>query len=193
MEFRLTYQGQLLSTRVWVDDGNPLPPDKKAAHKHAIRRHFHPQLKRIAALRMPHWFHVTDPAWGRSDERIANEHAVEPFRWFPLVRTDRPLYTSLSILYLRTGSQNGPLSSADLDNRVKTLIDALKIPKPNELPKGAKPEADEDPFYVLLKDDNLVTHLSVETDVLLDPTDASLGETDSRVVIAVKVSGVGGL
>ena len=84
---------------------------------------------------------------------------------------------------------------SDLDNRVKTLIDALKIPKKRELPDKAAPDLarDEDPFYVLLEDDSLVTHLSVETDVLLDPTDPNLGDEDSRVVIAVKVSGIGSL
>jgi hypothetical protein len=193
VEFRLTYQGPLKSTRIFVDQGGGAPPDEKARHKHSIRRHFHPQLKRISELRMPHWYEVTDPNWGRHDERIATKFAENGFRWLPLVRCDRPLYCSLSILYLRTGSQGGPLSRSDLDNRVKTLIDALKIPKRRELPNDARPDQDQDPFYVLLEDDSLVTHLSVETDTLLDPTDPDLGDQDSRVVIAVNVSGIGGL
>jgi hypothetical protein len=193
VEFRLTYQGPLKSTRVFVDPGGGAPSDDKALHKHSIRKHFHPQLKRISELRMPHWYRVTDPNWGRTDERIATRFAENGFRWLPLVRSDRPLSCSLSILYLRTGSQGGPLSMADLDNRVKTLIDALKVPKRRELPNDARPDQDEDPFYVLLEDDNLVTHLSVETDTLLDPTDPNLGDLDSRVVIAINVSGVGGL
>jgi hypothetical protein len=195
VEFRLTYQGSLRSTRTFVDQGNGAPPDDKARHKHAIRRHFHSQLKRIAQLRMPHWYVVTDNNWGRHDQRIADQFAKNGFRWLPLVRSDRALNCSLSILYLRKNAQGGPLSNADLDNRVKTLIDALKIPKRRELPSDAAPDParDEDPFYVLLEDDSLVTHLSVETDVLLDPTDPDLGDEDSRVVIAVSVSGVGGL
>jgi hypothetical protein len=35
----------------------------------------------------------------------------------------------------------------DIDNRLKTLLDALKVPNlPNALPTGAVPEADESPL-----------------------------------------------
>src|SRR5258708_21495007 len=40
MRFRLTYEGNLLSNK-------PHDRAKRAAHKHAIRRRFHPQLKRL--------------------------------------------------------------------------------------------------------------------------------------------------
>jgi hypothetical protein len=45
---------------------------------------------------------------------------------------------------------------------------------PNELGAGTasgqvSPESDEDPFYVVLQDDKLITHLSVITDTLLEP------------------------
>jgi hypothetical protein len=62
------------------------------------------------------------------------------------------------------------------------MIDALRRPRSqNELVgDDAKPGPDEDPFFVLLEDDSQVSHLSVETDTLLDP--ASLDDFDQRKV-----------
>lgn len=39
----------------------------------------------------------------------------------------------------------------------------------NELPSGDMPGVNEDPFFCLLEDDNLVTRLAVVTDRPLDP------------------------
>jgi len=58
--------------------------------------------------------------------------------------------------------------SGDIDNRLKTLLDALKMPDPGSLPRGASPNSDESPFFCLLQDDNLITSLDVTTDRLLD-------------------------
>ena len=50
------------------------------------------------------------------------------------------------------------------------MLDALKVPNdPGALPKDASPAADEDPFFCLLEDDNLVTSLNIKTDRLLEP------------------------
>ena len=73
----------------------------------------------------------------------------------------------------------------DIDNRVKTLFDALRMPSLDELPKRDVPKRGEEPFYVLLEDDALVTGFSVITDRLLIPT-ASEGQVE--LIIHVKVS-----
>jgi hypothetical protein len=58
----------------------------------------------------------------------------------------------------------------DIDNRIKTLFDALTIPRhPNALPSGATPTESQQPFFCLLEDDNLVTSVSVHTAQLLEP------------------------
>ena len=87
----------------------------------------------------------------------------------------------LHILMLRHGGKGGVLT--DIDNRLKTLFDALQIAqRPEDIPKNAdgsrlKPAEGETPFYVLLENDHLITAVSVETDTLLervrDPTDLS--------------------
>ena len=63
----------------------------------------------------------------------------------------------------------------DIDNRLKTLFDALRIPKVGET---AEPqEGGISPFYCLLQDDSLINHISVTTDILLldvDPNHVQL-------------------
>jgi len=46
--------------------------------------------------------------------------------------------------------------------------------KENELPKDDIPTDQENPFFCLLEDDNLITHLSVTTDRLLEPIEDPL-------------------
>jgi hypothetical protein len=58
--------------------------------------------------------------------------------------------------------------SGDIDNRLKTLFDALKIPTPNEEYGKRSRHEDEEPFFCLLADDKLITKVAVETDQLLD-------------------------
>lgn len=63
-------------------------------------------------------------------------------------------------------------SGGDIDNRLKTLLDALKMPKePNEIPRDDTPETDENPFYCLLEDDGLITKLSIDTAQLLEKSE----------------------
>lgn len=44
----------------------------------------------------------------------------------------------------------------------------MRIPKANEIPSGDCPQKGENPFFCLLEDDALVTHISVTTDRLLE-------------------------
>jgi hypothetical protein len=58
----------------------------------------------------------------------------------------------------------------DVDNRIKTLLDALKVPNdPSALPDGISLTEDEDPLFCLFEDDNLITSLAIKTDRLLEP------------------------
>jgi hypothetical protein len=81
----------------------------------------------------------------------------------------------------------------DVDNRLKTLFDALRMPSgPSELGAGTSkgqvgPTPDQDPFYVLLEDDKFITHLAVTTDMLLDPVPGVPPDTAVRLVLNVTV------
>ena len=86
-------------------------------------------------------------------------------------------------------------SARDLDNRIKTLIDALTwVPHKDGGPiddegNPVKPGPGEDPFfYVLLDDDRQVTHLEVETDTALSPSpEKPEDESFVRLVITVEI------
>lgn len=190
LEFRLTYDGKLVSTRSKPEPGYIT---SKPDHKHEIRKRFHKQLKRLWGEHpgLANWSGADrDPNLNHGPtklETITAKYGTPKFNWAPLVTPEICVNCKLDILYLRNGARGGVISTADLDNRVKTLLDALKVPKPGEILASESPDEDEDPFFVLLSDDALVTHLSVESDRLLDPTDPALGDVDSRVVIRVKL------
>jgi hypothetical protein len=122
-------------------------------------------------------------------EHVASLHRENGYQFVPLVREEISLRCSLDILFLRRDFPLGVISAGDLDNRVKTLIDALRKPhNANELRGNEKPGPGEDPFFCLLEDDDLVTGLSVEADMLLDPPpsgDAGLSQV--KLVISVEL------
>lgn len=188
MEFRLTYSGMLKAHR----DDKRLP--ERSLHVHDIRRKFHQQLKK---LRSDHPVFRPDTIGF-----IVNEDSVMPppmdqifnhdeFRWQPIVTEANGLICKLDVLLLRAGAPGKVLH--DVDNRLKTLFDALRKAKgPQELGGGTSQgmltaQADEDPFFVLLEDDRLITHVSVTTDMLLEPVDSCPPDEAVRLVVDVTV------
>ena len=83
----------------------------------------------------------------------------------------------------------GVSSSGDIDNRLKTFFDALRLPKnATELGDYAVPLDDETPFFCLPEDDSLITRVSVETDLLLDPPKAEPVDIHQvRLIVTVNI------
>ena len=80
------------------------------------------------------------------------------------------------------------ISAGDLDNRLKTLFDALRIPVPNERYSERNVADDEKPyFFCLLEDDRLITKVSVETDQLLELVRPDANAEDVLLVITVRL------
>ena len=105
----------------------------------------------------------------------------------PLVREEFSLLCSIDILFLRPGIPGTVLKSADIDARLKTIFDALRMPQnDNELGDSLAPDDGEDPFYCLVTDDKLFTHVSVATDALLEPINCD--DHDAKLIIDVKIS-----
>jgi hypothetical protein len=72
----------------------------------------------------------------------------------------------------------------DLDNRLKVLFDALRMPDmENELPEGAQPTDDQYPLFCLLQDDKLITAVRMESERLLDVPPGS-----PEVKLAIRVT-----
>jgi hypothetical protein len=173
MKFRLTYEGRLQA------NGSP-------DHKHEIRKAFHPQLKRLWEVE-PNLKSWRFPESLSQIEIFADQFSRLDYHFVPLTTPNMSLIASLEILFLRPDLPGSVIQSGDIDNRLKTLFDALKMPScKNDLGRYLTPGTDEDPFFVLLEDDNLISHVAVETDVLLQPTPSANGNflpNDARLVI----------
>lgn len=194
MQFRLTYEGILLASS---------KEDTRAEHKHDIRRKFHPQLKRlweVSLLRNSRERHhcpfpgaiiSVDPGQKWPGPSRAEKLAVRFFRnnyhFVPLVTEDLSVYCGIDILFLRPDVPGTVIRSGDIDNRLKTLFDALRMPKEaQEIPSDRKfPGKDEEPFYCLLEEDKFISKITVETDVLLEPSGKDWDQNDARLVITV--------
>jgi hypothetical protein len=196
MEFRLTYNGPLYSTQ---GDPPPNQQDKRAGHKHVLRKTFHKQLRRLWEITpylkneggIPHlrakWNAFGGPGGEPHDiRRLSEKHAHFGFKFVPLITYDMDLLCGLDVLFLRPDKPGHVMWAGDLDNRIKTLIDALRIPKANERYDQMTQEADETPFFCLLEEDELVTKLSIESDQLLEFESPS-NMDEVRLVITVRV------
>ena len=72
---------------------------------------------------------------------------------------------------------------------MKTIFDALRIPSgKSELGGYNTPQNGENPFFCLLEDDSLISHASIETDTLLQPTGNDSDNNDARLVVTVRLS-----
>jgi hypothetical protein len=76
------------------------------------------------------------------------------------------------------------MNQGDIDNRLKTLFDALRYPKlPQELDDTPQDIA-ASPCYCLLSDDKFIDQLSVTTDRLLTPSPSAAAD---YVVVVIHV------
>ena len=118
-------------------------------------------------------------------EQVADEHAMCGFRFVPLVEKDAAC--ALDVLLLFRSEPHRLLNNAgDLDGRVKTLLDGLRKPQQCDEVTGQTPAEDEDPFYVLLEDDHVVTELNVTTDRLFAPLEQGESPRDAVAVLRVR-------
>jgi hypothetical protein len=195
MQFRLTYEGRLLGAS---------RDNTRADHKHDIRMKLHPQIKRqwdvhlwldqLRSLRYPDYSMaisgqtIMNPAWAHHPtyfEHMERNHQHHDRNWIPLVTDDMGLTCAVDILFLRPGARGGLLNVGDIDGRLKTLFDALAIPRSAS---GLPPhDPATGPVYVLLNDDRHISHVAVETDELLEPTGPDAGRNDARVIITVNI------
>jgi hypothetical protein len=106
---------------------------------------------------------------------------VSDIAFVPLVRESYALGCSLSILFMRNEPVGRVYHGGDLDNRIKTLLDALTIPQANQVCADTERE-----MHVLLEDDSRVTGVSVDTCQLLSNPDKPKNEV--RLVIGVTVT-----
>ncbi len=175
MEFRLVYKGLLPSQKSGGGGA-------RNQEKHQIRLAMHEQLKLLWREHplLKGWFNRV------SLDRDARTHIDElgdkfqkcKFRFLPLVNNVSGLACSLDILFLRRDPPGTPIiSGGDMDNRLKVLLDGLKMPREcGQIPSKWKQDPTHDPLFCLMEDDNLITEIKVTSDRLLVP----LGKDEHR-------------
>lgn len=195
IRFRLLYSGPLLGAS---------KSDTRSAHKHEIRKHFSPQLKRLWGNKDPlcYWLQANGSqarlAKGESSgysaedmeicriagiEAVANKWRIQNGRFIPLITADLVARCRIDILFLRPEDQNYIIQGGDLDNRLKTLFDAFRMPKPNE-----ECGNDAEPCFVLLEDDSLISEVAIIADnLLMLPNESEVKINDAFLVIDVQV------
>ena len=207
MQFNLLYSGPLHST------GNR---GGAVDEKFAIRRTVHAQLSRLWSTN-PNLMRMADMI-GRRDyaEEINREHIPDPpalqvsdaimrglttmgrnwsrhgFNYVPLVTADLCLRCALDILFLRVEERDYVLRGGDIDGRLKTLFDGLRMAREaNELPAGTVQGGDEDPMFVLLENDDLISEVNIDAGQLLRlPQEKPLDEHDVYLQITVRLNPV---
>jgi hypothetical protein len=123
----------------------------KPNHKHMLRRHFHHQLATL-------WKQeplIGQPNLLKERTKKGNYSLLRPlgaFIFVPLISNEMNVIAELNITMLRPESPGNLIThGGDVDNRLKTLFDALTMPQhENAIPKGVTPDGDEIPFYFLL-------------------------------------------
>jgi hypothetical protein len=201
MRLTLTYEGELSAS------GNSPKPEEKWK----IRRFLHPQLAELwqtnAILkRMEKTAHV--PVSG-SYFTLEEHHSITPVpppdtsnlkylfepipvagnHFVPLIRESMALICELDILFLRKEEPGALIKQGgDLDNRIKTLFDGLRMPDKDEMSFAMGPM--ENPFYCLLQNDSLIAAESVKTGQLLTRPSGSVHEVKLIINVVIKVTHV---
>lgn len=190
MEFTLKYRGPL-------PGGNAAG---KVEYKHALRKAFHKQLadywQRDSRLRdlKPKEFQAARKSERYKYDVVRPVQGTQNFffhfkcsgiEFVPLVIRIRYMECHLAIDWHRHDPPGTILSeSGDIDNRLKTLFDALRMPQhESELPVGCKHRGG--PFFCLLEDDSLITRLSVNTSQILGK--GQYGPNDVELTLNVTV------
>jgi hypothetical protein len=176
MQFRLLYEG-------------PIAPRRRSHPKdiHRIRMDLHPQLKALWQYKPlsldTHQRHLREAA---NPGEVAILERSNNVLFAPLVTQKNNLACELSIAFLRQQPPGQLLGEGgDIDNRLKTLLDALRMPNTAEAQQAQiDTQPDDDPVHCLLQDDALVTKVSVETDRLLRP---ATDQFDLVAIIQVRV------
>jgi hypothetical protein len=198
VQFRLLYSG------------NQLLANGDARQKQIIRRTFHSQLKQLWSsnqnleqlsinrgnshlkftfqeqISLSHRQFRADEAKASFLKHEGDRWQRGAFRFLPLVEERYCLRVSIDILFLRPDRHPLIKAGGDLDNRLKTLFDALRVPDTTD--GLGSPLEGEDPFFVLLQDDSLISEIRVDTDnLLMLPNQQVVDAKQAFLVLDVKL------
>jgi hypothetical protein len=179
--------------RIVLTYRGPLPAKSRgnAAVRHDIRRHISAQLDTywrndtVLATRLADsqkWVHGQIDgkngriAWAASQLLTTYAQCVIwgfGYRMIPLVSRNNGLRCRLKIEIDRAAAPGGILNGkSDLDNQLKTLCDALKMPSLDAQlhgPAGPIRGSGNDQLFCLIEDDSLISEITIRTNRLNTP------------------------
>ena len=179
MQFRLLFEGAI-------------PPRQQSslAEIHKIRSALAPQMEALWSfppLAVELWKWLKHPEPTHPDYALLEQRGSAVFA--PLISKRNDLQCELDITFLRQQAAGQLIGDGgDIDNRVKTLLDALWVPPPAQA-NFFSDTGPSRPIFCVLQDDSLVTKLSVETDRLLRPSN-SKHDLVAVIQVAVKAARV---
>ena len=166
MQLFLQYSGLLKS-------GNA---KKASGHKHNVRLEFHPQLKNL--LQSSYFSN-----WERYiSSGTVPTSIVGNISFVPVISQKLHAHASLEITIVRAGASS---VITDIDNRLKTLFDALTVPQ--ELPRNIRNGAAER-VYCLFENDNLITGFNVKAEKSFHPSFGLEKDVDVHIRVTTSVS-----
>lgn len=182
VEFRLIYKGRIPSQQ----------SEGVVEAKHDIRLAVHEQLRAL-------WReHPVLRDWSKLDKAevqgarnhadiLADNYQRCNMRFLPLVSNRAGLACALDVLFLRRDPPGSPIiQGGDIDNRLKVVIDGLKMPREcSQLPRDWQPGPGHNPLYCLMEDDGLITEIKVTSDRLLIPREQDEHRNAVELVIHV--------
>jgi hypothetical protein len=190
IEFFLRYRGHLHSAT---------KNDSRTKEKMLIRRQLSPQLRSFCQNH-PTLKRVMEDAINREkpirsngfvnseeDQRRFAHAAIGGWKFVPLVLRGRRWICELKVTFLRRNDPGQIYSGGDLDNRIKTLFDGLRMPYEAAEIIGP-PENDDNLCFCLLEDDALISGWTMETGRLWGPLDSNGNENGADVDINMHVT-----
>ena len=172
MKFRLLYQGEIKTY-----------PKQRAKHINDIRAYFSAQLKRL--LEIPPYSAINnyiDLRYKKSNSKRNIIKKIGGLTFIPIISPELDLVAELDILMMHPEVLG--TARADIDNRLKTLLDGLRRPQVSqEVTDNLVKKFGNKPIYTLFDDDKLVTKITVNTTHLLDFKDVN----EIVLVIAVNI------
>jgi len=145
----------------------PLPPKQRGRRestKKIIREHFHPQIERQVTPRLGN---------GRAliTTRVGDHEFITP--------AHRGFRTAVELdVLLLTPSR---FHAGDIDNRVKTLVDALCPPVSGSADLTSYVPPPAGPMFCLMQDDRLVARLSVDARPWFEPVQ---GDSETLAIVS---------
>jgi len=162
VEFYLTYQG-------------PLPSNGTPIDKHKIRKDFHNQLERL--WNMPPLDYSKEQLLSGVDD-AGHINIIKPIggvKFASLICKKLYLYTLLDITLLWPDVPGKIINTGDIDNRLKTLFDALSCPDENQMQQIKKKESfTNNTFHCLLEDDKLIQSVNIKTHTWLNSSNSNV-------------------